>query len=443
MKYGYKWVTGFGLAILFLCLSLVYIAISPAQAQGSGRSPVWRVFWCDNYWGCGHSFDVSYINFNQGVGDGYHNYAVTRMRWPGTDNGISRTIWFRTGYDDDHQLRINGTIVTNGVCCSYAYGYYTAKPGEIVTLEFWSNNRGGGPYIAQVAWDPNGTGSYSLLGDNNVGLQSETEGGGSFWYSSSESSTDLAQKNSDRSRLAALSSGNKININQSGYGVNVDIIQEGPINVIQGRSGIGDAQLSGDYNTLRIRQGDGAGRNLIELDVNGQSNTVTLLQGWNGTWPNVGKDGVESGGHFIDLKVIGSVNTVHFNQTNAGGANSGHYNKTEVIGNTNTLNVNQTWGAGVYHTFYANVTGNSNYINVLQGAAGAQFMDLVVAGSGHTVNATQTGSGSHRATINLTNAGGASTLNLTQQGTINQVYNISQACANLSGCSVTVTQGSP
>ncbi|NBO29599.1 MAG: hypothetical protein EBX47_10880 [Synechococcaceae bacterium WB8_1B_057] len=70
-------------------------------------------------------------------------------------------------------------------------------------------------------------------------------------------------------------------------------------------------------------------------------------------------------------------------------------------------------------------------------------MDLSLTGNGHTVVATQDGSGTHRATINLANAGGASTLNLLQQGSVSQQYNITQACANLSGCSVTVTQGSP
>lgn len=444
MKYGYKWVTGFGLAILVLCLSLVFIAVvpSPAKAQGTGRTSVWNITWCDNYWGCGNNYNLYRIDYNQGTGDGFHMYAYTYLRWPGVNNGIPTTIWFRTGNDDSHQLRINNTIVTSfSGCCEYNYGTYTAKPGDIVKLEFWSDNYGGGTFAQNIIWAPNGV--WQFVEGSEIGLETTADGGGSYWYSSSETSSDLLQKNSDRSRLAALSTGNKVSITQSGTNPTVDIIQEGPVNVVQGRGGQGDAQLIGNFNTLRVRQGDGAGRNLIELDVNGTSNTISLLQGWNGTWPNVWKDGVESGGHFIDLKVVGSTNTVHFNQTNAGGANSGHYNRTEILGNTNTVNVNQAWGAGVYHTFYANISGNSNYINVLQGAAGAQFMDLVVAGSGHTVNATQTGSGSHRATINLTNAGGASTLNLTQQGTINQVYNITQACANMSGCSVTVTQGSP
>lgn len=436
MKYGYRWTSGFGMVILVLFLSLIYFWAVPAQAQwrvqGNGDNG-WSV---DGYW--------NYIAVDGNGNSGAWFYAYTWMRWPGTNNGINRTISFAAGYDDSGYLNINGSNVVAYNCCAYGFGSYTAKPGDIVKIEYWAYNGGGSAWRFYVWWDPQGDGTYEILDNNSVMAVDPTQGGGSSsWYSSSESYSDLVQKNADRARLAALATGNRVSINQSGSSPTVDIIQEGPINVLQGRFGAADAQLIGDLNTLRIRQGDGSGRNLIELDVNGQSNTVTLLQGWNGVWPNVSKDGLESGGHFIDLRVIGNTNTIHFNQTNAGGVNSGHYNRTEVIGNTNTVNVNQAYGANAYHTFYANISGNSNYINISQAAAGAQFMDVLVSGSGHTINATQTGSGNHKATINLINAGGSSSLNLLQQGNLNQVYNISQACANLSGCSVTVTQGSP
>jgi hypothetical protein len=66
---------------------------------------------------------------------------------------------------------------------------------------------------------------------------------------------------------------------------------------------------------------------------------------------------------------------------------------------------------------------------------------LTMTGNGNSANITQTGAGSHKATINLANVGGASSLTLLQQGSTNQVYSITQQCANLSGCSVSVTQG--
>jgi len=445
MKYGYRWTSGFGMVILVLFLSLIYFWAEPAKAQGSGRAGGWWFSWWDN--------NASIINYpvthwdvwNVGTGGGYHNYLYSWMRWPGTDNGVSRTIWFRIGYDDSHQLNINGQLVAAGPCCQFSYGYFTAKPGEIVKLEYWSENYSGGVYSGQIAWDPQGDGTYELLDSNTVALNDPVSGGGSYWYSSSETIIQSQQKALDRAKVAALAQGNKLYIAQSGTNPTVDIIQEGTANYIQGRAGVGDALLIGNFNTVRIRQGDGlgSGRNLIEFDVNGDSNTITLQQGWNGTWPTVSKDGIESGGHFMDLKVAGSNNTITMKQANAGGVNSGHYNRTEVTGNTNTITVNQGYGANAYHSFFATITGNSNSVNVNQAAAGGQYMDLLLSGSGHTVNATQTGSGSHKATISLSNAGGSSTLNLTQQGAVAQQYNITQACANLSGCSVTVTQGSP
>lgn len=426
-------------------------ASTASPSAGSSLYPYTRglsnrgltVSWCDNSYGCGNSYNLLNASLSVGsTGGGYYAWVTTYLRWPGALNGVSRTIWFRTGWDDNHRLYINGVQVTNGGCCSYAYGSYTAKPGEFLYIQFYTDNSGGGPYSWEIAWDPQGDGTYEVLGGESIGFES---GGGSSWYSSAETATQLNLIASDRARVAALAQGNKLYITQSGGYAEVDVIQEGTTNYIQGRAGIGDALLIGNYNTLRIRQGDGlgSGKNLIEFDVNGDSNTITLQQGWNGTWPTVSKDGIESGGHFMDLKVAGSNNTITMKQANAGGVNSGHYNRTEVTGNTNTITVNQGYGANAYHSFFATITGNSNSVNVNQAAAGGQYMDLLLSGSGHTVSATQTGNGSHKATISLTNAGGSSTLNLTQQGSISQQYNITQACANLSGCSVTVTQGSP
>jgi hypothetical protein len=85
-------------------------------------------------------------------------------------------------------------------------------------------------------------------------------------------------------------------------------------------------------------------------------------------------------------------------------------------------------------------SGNTNIFDVAQQGSGS-YLDLSLTGNGHNVTANQKDAGSHKATINLTNAGGASTVNLVQQGTTAQNINITQQCAMLSGCSVSVTQG--
>ena len=404
---------------------------------GANRNPVWRSSWCDNYWGCGNTFDTSYINWNQGTGDGFHNYNYTYMRWPGTDNGVSKTIWFRIGYDDNHHLKINGQTVAAGPCCQWTYGSYTAKPGEIVKLEFWSDNNGGNIYIAQVAWDPQGDGTYELLGGSDVGLQSTAEGGGSYWYSSDITTDQTNIVTAARSRVTAVS-GNQIWIEEKIGSSNntVTIEQTGNNNTVQGLGG-GDAIIDGQSNNITIKQGDGAGKNLIEFGVYGASNTVTIWQARNITTGLT--DGLESGGHYAGLGINGDSNTVTIKQGNEGAANSGHVGLIYIKGDSNNMTLRQAGNSD--KKAFIGIDGNSNTGNVYQYGTGNHYVDLALTGNGHTANVTQSGTGSQRATINLQNAGGASNLTLVQQGSTGQQYSIMQQCANLSGCSVSLTQG--
>ena len=406
---------------------------------GSGRTGVWRSSWCDNYWGCGNTFDINYINWNQGVGDGFHNYNYTYLRWPGTNNGVSRTIWFRIGYDDNHHLKINGQTVAAGPCCQWTYGSYTAKPGEIVKLEFWSDNNGGNIYIAQVAWDPQGDGSYELLGGGDVGLQSATEGGGSYWYSSDITADQNTIVTSARSRVNAVS-GNSIYIEEKiGSASNtITIEQTGYNNTVKGL-GILDAVVDGSTNNISIKQGEGIGKNLIELGVYGNTNSVTLWQARN---VNTGlADGAESGGHYAALGINGNNNIVALKQGNEGAVSSGHVGIMYIKGENNEITLRQA-GNNEKKAFIS-VDGNNNSSSVYQFGTGNHYLDLALVGVGHTANVTQSGSATHKATVNLQNAGGSSSLTLVQQGTTGQQYSIMQQCANLNGCSVVVTQGSP
>lgn len=404
---------------------------------GSGRTGGWNFNWWDNN-GSMTGGTVGSINWNTSTGPGYHNYLYSWMRWPGTNNGVSKTIWFRIGYDDGHQLNINGQTVASGGCCGWHYGSYTAKPGEIVKLEFWSDNYGGGPYIGQVAWDPQGDGTYEVLGSDTVAVNDPIGGGGSYWYSSDITTvqTDLVQ--SARNRVSAVTLGNRIDVEEKigSSGNTVTIEQIGNYNRIQGLSG-GNAILDGDNNTVSIRQGDVLGRNLIELHVYGDTNSVTIWQARNVTTGL--QDGAESGGHYAGLGINGNSNTVVIKQGNESAANSGHAGFVSVTGNNNNMTLRQAGNSD--KKAFIGVNGNSNTSSVYQYGTGNHYTDLALTGNGNTANVTQSGTGTHRATINLTNSGGASTLNLVQQGATGQQYSILQQCANLQGCSVSVTQG--
>jgi hypothetical protein len=246
------------------------------------------------------------------------------------------------------------------------------------------------------------------------------------------------QRNSAKSRVSNIVLGNSLHLEQKigSSGNSVTIEQTGNYNKIAGIGGGTYAVVDGDNNTVNIRQGDTIGKNLIEFNIVGNTNNVSIWQARN---PTTGlQDGQESGGHYIGLNVNGSTNTLSLRQSNDGGTTSGHFAYVDVTGNNNQGTLRQT-GNGE-KTFFGIVNGNTNVFDVTQQGAGS-FLDLSLTGNGHNVSANQKDAGSHKATINLTNAGGASNVTLVQQGATAQNINITQQCATLSGCSVSVTQG--
>jgi hypothetical protein len=246
------------------------------------------------------------------------------------------------------------------------------------------------------------------------------------------------QKTSAKSRVSNITLGNSLYLDQKiGSSSNtVNIEQTGNYNKISGIGGTDYAIIDGDGNTLNIKQGDTLGKNLIEFNVTGNSNNISIWQARN---PTTGlQDGGESGGHYMGLNVTGSTNTLSLKQANDGGTSSGHFAYVDVTGNNNQGTLKQT-GNGE-KTFFGIVNGNTNVFDVTQQGSGS-FLDLSLTGNGHNVTANQKDAGSHKATINLTNAGGASNVNLVQQGATAQNINITQQCATLSGCSVSITQG--
>jgi hypothetical protein len=277
----------------------------------------------------------------------------------------------------------------------------------------------------------------------NPGTGAPVAGGGGAveptWPATSDITVNqLIQKNAAKARVASITLGNHIYIEQKIGSSNntVTIEQTGNYNKIAGGGGGTYAVINGTSNTFNVKQGDTLGKNLFEFSVTGNTNNITLWQARNTTTGL--QDGSESGGHYMGLNISGSTNTLSLKQSNDGGTTSGHFAYVDVTGNTNQGTLKQT-GNGE-KTFFGIVNGNTNVFDVTQQGTGS-FMDLSLTGNGHNVTANQKDAGSHKATINLTNAGGASNVTLIQQGSTAQNINITQQCATLSGCSVSVTQG--
>ena len=276
----------------------------------------------------------------------------------------------------------------------------------------------------------------------NPGTGAPSAGGGAVtptWPSTSDiTANQLIQKNAAKARVASIQLGNYVYIDQKIGSSNntVTIEQTGNYNKIAGLGGATYAVLSGSSNTVNIKQGDTLGKNLIEFNVVGNTNNISIWQARN---PTTGlQDGGESGGHYIGLNVNGSTNTLSLKQSNDGGLTSGHFAYVDITGAGNNGTLKQM-GNGE-KTFFGIVNGSTNVFDITQQGAGS-FLDLSLTGNGHNVTANQKDAGSHKATINLTNNGGASNVTLIQQGSTAQNINITQQCATLSGCSVTVTQG--
>ena len=277
----------------------------------------------------------------------------------------------------------------------------------------------------------------------NPGTGAPVAGGGGAveptWPATSDiTAGQTTQRNAAKARVASIQLGNHLYLEQKiGSSSNsVTVEQTGNYNKIAGLGGGTYAVIDGDNNTVNIKQGDTLGKNLIEFNVVGNTNTITLWQARN---PTTGlQDGNESGGHYIGLNVTGSTNTLSLKQSNEGGTTSGHFAYVDITGNNNNGTLKQS-GNGE-KTFFGVVNGSTNIFDITQQGTGSYF-DLALTGNGHSVTANQKDAGSHKATINLTNSGGASTVTLVQQGTTAQNINITQQCATLSGCSVSVTQG--
>jgi len=337
----------------------------------------------------------------------------------------------------DNRFTVSGEIT---VANTNAYIYYFIKFPSI------KNNSGNSVQVSEVTYYYDLDDGITSTDTGTGGTPSNPGQAGSVcadcapsWPATSDISIgQTAQKNAAKGRVANIQLGNYVYIDQKiGSSANsVAIEQTGNYNKIAGLGGTTYSVIDGDNNTVNIKQGDTLGRNLIEFSIVGNTNNVTIWQARDVT--NGVQDGNESGGHYAGLGITGNSNTVSIKQGNQGDGNSGHFGLMYITGSNNNISLKQ--GGNGEKTAFIAVDGSSNTGSVTQWG-GIHYTELVLTGNGHTANVSQSGTTTHKATVNLTNAGGASNVTLTQQGTTAQNINITQQCATLAGCSVSVTQG--
>lgn len=356
----------------------------------------------------------------------------------GSNDGVNWTLLKEGPLSlSDGRFAVSAEISVNN---TNAYVYY------FMLFPSVKNNSGNSVQIAEVTYYYDLNDGVTSTDTGTGGTPSNPGQPGSVcadcapsWPSTSNiTAAQTLQRNSAKSRVANIVLGNSLHLEQKiGSSSNsVTVEQTGNYNKISGLGGGTYAVIDGDNNTVNIKQGDTLGKNLIEFNVVGNTNNITVWQARNSLTGL--QDGSESGGHYTGLNINGSTNTLSLKQSNDGASSSGHFAYVDVTGNNNNGTLKQS-GNGE-KTFFGVVNGNTNVFDVNQQGSGS-YLDLSLTGNGHNVSANQKDAGSHKATVNLTNAGGASTVNLVQQGATAQNINITQQCATLSGCSVSVTQG--
>jgi hypothetical protein len=249
-------------------------------------------------------------------------------------------------------------------------------------------------------------------------------------YSSAPTAAQLQSRTDAR---GITHSGNGVYINQSGDNLSLSVEQHGNDHLIAGTGttsgSLVDANITGDYNTVNIKQGHALGvsdDNVLLFDMIGNHNTLTVEQGNTLT---------DIGGHRATIDINGSYNDLGLYQY-GGGQTGAHFADIGITGNDNTVTAHQRDNGD--KMLFVNITGSNSTITANQKDTGEHFLDITL-GSNQTVTVTQEGSGSHSATVNM--SGYASGLSLSQSGSTNKTYSLDQICTNANGCgTTTITQ---
>ena len=231
----------------------------------------------------------------------------------------------------------------------------------------------------------------------------------------------------------------EIYINQAGNSNQVSITQSGTAgNKIQGLNGATSSSITGNSNTVDIKQGSSSsiGSNLIEYTILGGSNDVVLYQ----DRLDAGTQASSTGGdHDIKLDIDGYTNNIDIIQRSNFNTDGGHLVELEVTGDSNVVDLKQIGDHS--KTIDGILLGDSNNILVRQRGSQHKDLEFDLIGDGHDLEVTQAGAGHHSLDITLTYGTGPIDADLTQDSnTQNFSYTLEQTCYNSSGCGVSVTQ---
>ena len=243
---------------------------------------------------------------------------------------------------------------------------------------------------------------------------------------------DLGLVSSDSSNniFRALQDGfdNEIKFSLDGQSNELAILQEGNNQYIGFSSYWGEGHdqggdIDGDSNTLKLWQKcsyTSCNENKIEFHVEGDNNDVIVAQGWfldvnstsgNQSWSY---DGNEPGGNFVRLDIHGDNNDFAGSQKQD--------------------------SSSINHNMYVNIFGDGNDVYAGQLQNGNKTLNLNIYNDNNDVWIKQRKNGAHTATINLYGSYGTDLYLNQGHNSVGQTYSLTQTCATIGGCSISVTQ---
>src|SRR5210317_165863 len=196
---------------------------------------------------------------------------------------------------------------------------------------------------------------------------------------------------------------------------------------------------SGDNLNLQIIQ-DGED-NKIDMSIgNHTNNTIEIEQ--KGDDGYVGYTSLWGSGYSWGGDIDGDYNSLSIKQLcNQAPSCGGDRFEFHISGSNNTfLGSQRSNNSGHEHSNVTYIYGNSNDVYTRQEYNQDKTINLTINNSNNDVDLIQGGNASHSATVTLNGSYGTD-LDLLQQGSTAQSYTLSQSCATVGGCSVSVTQG--
>lgn len=252
--------------------------------------------------------------------------------------------------------------------------------------------------------------------------------------------------------ISVSSNANEAYISANGTGLDLDIIQDGNNNQV----GTSAAKFSvnGNSNTLYILQ-EGQWNQVFYVstwgsgtswggDIQGNSNNLKFEQ-YNTTGTDVNK---------IGMHIPSSNNNVHVCQgksftdaadttcsASATAEYGGHTVNLDLHSGGNDIKISQETGTGNADHFINLYTygGDNNDVFIKQKGNGNKYVMMTIRTDGGEQSIVQKDDGAHSATIDLTGTYHTD-LNLIQYGSTDQTYTVTNTCATVGGCSLSVTQ---